>query len=97
MYSETTVLYYDAIQQHHTSYFIVMSDHSWYAQKDCQHRRVCVCVSQVDQWLIFISLSSSSLAEKEEKLIGSHSSVRRFTRQAARVLQNSGMAIRRTS
>lgn len=49
------------------------------------------------QWLMFISLSSSSPAEKEEKRIGSHSRVRRLTRQAVWVLLNSGIATRRTS
>lgn len=49
------------------------------------------------QWLMFISLSSSSSAEKAENLTGSQSKVRRLTRQAVWVLLKSGIVTRRTS
>lgn len=55
------------------------------------------CVDVDPQWLMFISLSSSSSAEKAEKLTGSHSRVRRLTRQAVWVLLNSGIVTKRTS
>lgn len=48
------------------------------------------------QWLMFISLSSSS-AEKAEKVTGSHSRVHKLTRQTVWVLLKSGTVTKRTS
>lgn len=56
-----------------------------------------LCVNVDHQWLMFISLSSSSSAEKAEKLTGSHSRVRKLIRQAVWVLLNSGIETKRTS
>lgn len=64
-----------------------------------RRRNVCVASWLRDgQWLMFISLSSSSsAAEKAENLTGSQPKVRRLTRQAVCVLLKSGTVTRRTS
>lgn len=58
--------------------------------------RVGRFVDKAPQWLMFISLSSSS-AEKAEKVTGSHSRVRKLTRHAVWVLLKSGTVTKRTS
>lgn len=65
----------------------------WKSQSLC----AVLCVDMDPQWLMFISLSSSSSAEKAENLTGSHSRVRRLTRHAVWVLLNSGTVTKRTS
>lgn len=64
---------------------------------DIRHVEGMMCADMDPQWLMFISLSSSSLAEKAEKLTGSHSRVRKLTRHAVWVLLNSGIVTKRTS
>lgn len=54
-------------------------------------------VNMDHQWLMFISLSSSSWAQKAEKLTGSQLRVRKLTRHAVWVLLKSGMVTSRTS